>query len=63
MKLERGPPFQNPERPPRKVPVGRGDPAAKNVQVVRALSMMVVSDGTNPGATARGDMFGVEMCG
>jgi len=24
--------------------------------------MMVVSDGTNPGATARGGMLGMEVC-
>ena len=33
----------------------------KDVQVVQALSMVVVGDGANPGATARSGVFGAEM--
>lgn len=36
---------------------------ANSYKARRGLSMVVVSDGTNPGATARGGMLGVEMCG
>lgn len=33
----------------------------KDVQVVQTLSMVVVSDGADAGATARSGMFGAEM--
>jgi hypothetical protein len=34
---------------------------SKDVQVFQALSMVVVGDGANPGATARSGVFGAEM--
>jgi predicted phosphoribosyltransferase len=36
---------------------------SQDIQALQTLSMVVVSDGTNAGATARSGMSAVKMCG